>query len=601
MLIENVNTLNPLRHDYARYEHTSPMDIPPPLTLGGHQVVQAADNILSATADHDIKLIALVAALNPDIVADKSLAFMNMDGEVLVASDPETHSLWHRETEQLLNRGTQQVAMVKINNNKYDASVDGKFIPFEGDEALYKAILTAVNQSGSDIVTDQQGKNLRLKLATLMKQGADDLGQYWQSDTWISDSSSSPDFIIDMPSESESQRSRLTRDFLLNTSLQSDNRSESSGDLSPSSDTIIGMPSTSRYQRMGHSRSGSEDWVSFSHRHLTNAGLALARNAVSVGVTTALREGVRRGVLPLCSLPVLMSMAVAAIVLPVLLQLTGIIRDYRAGTYTWQSMSARIGCIGLVAGSTAALIARGEFSEAACALIAAVFVYVPVRDLAQYCLQLQDNNPAGINSRATFLSAFAYGVNQIIVDLAMDRFTEALEPSTGSLWANMLARSMANTAGETVDELTYRGITAWREDNPEVAFTLGLRPGEERTSQTATGHLLNTVAARASLFSAVFAGAFAATNIPAFVVVGIILGIGYALFFYCHAQITSEPNITEVPPRPGLSSSDMPLSTFENTSENFSEYDSNYDSNYDSESVRDMFFWSGLQFHPHFQ
>ncbi|MBE5254236.1 hypothetical protein [Mixta mediterraneensis] len=224
--------------------------------------------------------------------------------------------------------------------------------------------------------------------------------------------------------------------------------------------------------------------------------------------------------------------------MPVVLQLAAIAQDINKGIQTPESLRSRLANIALVVGTGTALAATGGLSVATNALIAAVFVYVPVRDLSQYFLQLQDNNKGPLNIKATVFSATAYAGNQFAVDQGMDMLSDALEPAMGKLAANIVGRALVNIGGETLDELTSRGANAYVSNNPELKIDIDFRPKDEITRKTILDQLCNTLASRASLFSASFSGAYSTPvqGILNSMVVGGILGAGYTPFVYSHAQ-----------------------------------------------------------------
>lgn len=332
---------------------------------------------------------------------------------------------------------------------------------------------------------------MRLSLADVIQQNSNVLGQRWgREETEIV--GNSPQTIIDMPFEYENTISN------------------------GNADTI-----------------NSNHFPSLFHRHIKNIALVITRNLVSVGGPTVAREYVRHAVLPALFENIPQAARVST---------GGIARDIHAGTQTPESLSARLANIALVAGSGAALAATGGLPAAANALIAAVFVYVPLRDLSQYFLQLEDNNGGNIHFGATALSAAAYTGNQFAVDQGMEMLTNRLEPVMGTLAANMLGRAIINIGGETLDELTNRGLHTYSSGNPGLELNLGLRSRDDRTHETALNQIFNTLAGRASLFSAAYSGAFAAPvqGLINSMVVGATLGAGYIPFVYGHTQRAAE-------------------------------------------------------------
>ncbi|MFS2225841.1 hypothetical protein [Pantoea sp. B65] len=277
-------------------------------------------------------------------------------------------------------------------------------------------------------------------------------------------------------------------------------------------------------------------------RHGENIALVIGRNLLSVGIPTALREYVAKNVLPvlLKNTPASTSVTLGAIAIamPIALQLAGIARDFRAGNQTPASLSARLANIVLITGASSALVASGGVALAANALIAAVFIYVPFRDATQYFLQLSDNNQPELNLQVCGKSALVYSGNQILVSEGMTMLAQALEPLLGSALANMLGKAIINTIGESADELTYRGLNAQAQNNPAVSLNLRLRPREEIDYQTAGDQLLNTIAARASLFGSAYSAVNAVPFADIFksMMIGVALGAGYIPFFYSHPQ-----------------------------------------------------------------
>ncbi|MBF1994036.1 hypothetical protein HW114_00050 [Serratia symbiotica] len=348
--------------------------------------------------------------------------------------------------------------------------------------------------------------------------------------------------VIQMTEDNESSTSNekaTSASKPLHTVIQmtEDNESSTSNEKATSASkplhTVIQMTED-------NDRDEQECWSAYIHRHGKNTGLALKRNIVSVGLPTAVREYVRRSVLPVLfdKLPQAAPVSLGAIALatPIALQLIGLARDIHAGTITQKSLSSRLTNIALALGTGTALVATGGLSVAVNSLIAAVFSYVPLRDLSQYFLQLQDNNQGGFRFEPTSKSAAAYMVNQMTVDQGMNMLVHTLTPIIGELAANMLGRALINIAGETVDELTNRGFHATSYNNPELNFDLRFRPGNERTLKTAYNQLFDTLAGRATLFSSSTAGCFAAQkgDFRDSMVVGTILAIGYIPFIYTH-------------------------------------------------------------------
>lgn len=450
---------------------------------------------MSATIP-DIKLIGLAAA----IVLNHPLVFEDTQGAFLTGCDPQTGLSGLEETQISENCGGTIAFIQMDDKGQYFAKVDGTPILLEGEEKFYKALLTAVKQCGSDIVTEEEARTLRLAISDFVQRNADMLALKWPGE--MPRSGDKPEHtVIDMPVFDE----------------------DITSDANPNA------------KEMGA-------WRTFLQRHIWNVETVVTRNLISVGVPTTAREYARRSVLPALfeNLPMAARTTAGGVAaaLPIVLQLAGVVRDIRAGTQTPESLRARIANIMLVAGTGAALTATGGLSAAANALIAAIFVYVPLRDFSQYFLLLQDNNDSSAKLGPTALSAAAYTGNQIAVDQGMEMLASALEPSMGALTANMVGRALINIGGETLDELTYRGLHAYSSSNPGLEFDLRFRARDKMTRETALDQVLNTLTGRASLFGAAFSGAYAAPiqGLLNSMVVGAILGAGYVPFIYGHAQ-----------------------------------------------------------------
>lgn len=289
----------------------------------------------------------------------------------------------------------------------------------------------------------------------------------------------------------------------------------------------------------------------FLQRHAKNMGLTIGRNLVSVAIPTAMREYVRRAVLPALfkNTPRYLAPTIGGITagLPVALQLFAIARDVYRGTQTAETLRARVANILLVMATGSALVASGGLSAAANALIAAVFVYVPFRDLAQYFVMLKDNNKSEFHFAPSWKSAASYAVNQLAVDQGMDILSNALTPLMGPVAANMLGRAIMNTAGETCDEFTCRGFMAQQQQNPGLKMSLNVRTTKQVSLESALDQIANTLTSRACIFSASFSTGYAMpfSGVLNSALVGATMGCGYVPFIYAHAQ-QSAKNQTQI-------------------------------------------------------
>lgn len=149
-------------------------------TESGQRVADIAARLRASclVAPEDIALISLAAAVHPDALNGRALVWIDAGEAPLMAVEPGTSRLWHADPPLLLN-SARPSAVIRCAAGKYSARVAGRFIPIEGEEALYKALLTAVHEYGADLVTNQAGKALRIALAELMLTQADALGRLW--------------------------------------------------------------------------------------------------------------------------------------------------------------------------------------------------------------------------------------------------------------------------------------------------------------------------------------------------------------------------------------------------------------------------------------
>ncbi|CAN2529903.1 hypothetical protein [Burkholderia pseudomallei] len=314
---------------------------------------------------------------------------------------------------------------------------------------------------------------------------------------------------------------------------------------------------------------------------MRNVGAVAARNLVSVLPQTAAREAVRAYLTPaLAAAPAGVATAAGAVAAaaPIVQNFVGLVRDLHNGTSSRSSIISRTAMIATTGSFLAASAATGTLAAAAPALVAANAVYTPFRDLAQYYVQLKDNNQQPANMKSIVGSAVAYGVNQGFVSEAMDqvagaargrfeaeanvRFdvttegttqlgTAALEthtnpsaslgvklPSGGYVGARLAGFAAANFAGETLDELTLRGATALQQGNlSNLQISVGVRPQSERTWSAVADQAFTTNAARSTLFANAYMGAYLDSSLSGAAsdaVVGSILGGLYTAFIKVH-------------------------------------------------------------------
>lgn len=314
---------------------------------------------------------------------------------------------------------------------------------------------------------------------------------------------------------------------------------------------------------------------------MRNVGAVAARNLVSVLPQTAAREAVRAYLTPaLAAAPAGVATAAGAVAAaaPIVQNFVGLVRDIQNGTSSRTRVISRTAMMVTTGGFLAASAATGTLAAAAPALVAANAIYTPLRDLVQYNVQLKDNNQQPANMKRVLGSAAAYGVNQGLVNEAMDRVagaargrfeaetsvrsgvttdgtpqvsTAALEthtnpsasvgvdvPSSGYVLARSAGFAAANFAGETLDELTLRGATALQQGNlSNLQISVGWRPQDERTWSAVADQAFTTNAARSTLFANAYMGAYAIPSPPGAAsdaVVGSILGGLYTAFIKVH-------------------------------------------------------------------
>jgi hypothetical protein len=348
-----------------------------------------------------------------------------------------------------------------------------------------------------------------------------------------------------------------------------------------------------------------ESWSQWGRRHGANAALSLFRNTVSVGVPTFCRETLRRTLFSQMAQASTAVGAAGAVVgggaLPIGLQAYGLWRDNHNGTQTRLSVVSRVAQIMATGSIITALAATGgapALAAAAPALMAANFVYTPMRDAVQYFLRLGDNNNSSserpMSLGATAISATAYGLNQTGVSYGMDELSSVLTPqinpggatqgltqqpptdattsSSGLLttshaltpesletWNESLAkglgngvgRGLFNVAGETVDDLVSRYTQAslnGTKDGKPLEFTLDIRPVNERTWTSFADQVTDAHASRSNLFASALSAAYLADSQGASehavnAVVGGVLGALYPTFVMSGAR----PNSNDLP------------------------------------------------------
>lgn len=346
-----------------------------------------------------------------------------------------------------------------------------------------------------------------------------------------------------------SQLSTLSQLSLVHSS--SDSVSEASTPASPSPVPLLLSSvdfSSEIAQESEESKevSNAESLKQRGERYASNMGAVLLRNTLSVAVGTGIREYVRRGALsdtfanlPRSSLALISSIVIAT---PLVLQLSGLARDYCNGGLNGSVFMGRLSSLLFVAVTGMCLWHSNNFEHAAILLVAGL-AYVLLRDLAQFIFTLRDNNGDQLSLAAVTASGILYSGNQTAVDIGMDVVSNALSGSMSGLMANIVGRSAVNLVGEFGDEFCYRGINAFRKKNPALSVKLAIRNKEDFTRQAIMDCALNTISSRASIIVSAYAAACALPfgGYAASAIVGSTMGCAYAGFAYAHNQNRKNP------------------------------------------------------------
>lgn len=238
-----------------------------------------------------------------------------------------------------------------------------------------------------------------------------------------------------------------------------------------------------------------------------NLGVPLARNIISVGIPTAIREAIRRGPLAMLSTAspyATFGLGIGACTLPIVTEIIGLARDQRNGNQTPLALLSRVLLIMAVGSTCVTAIAMGTLTTAAPALIAANVFYTPLRDVAQYFIQVGGGYENGTSQGATALSAAAYFINQLAVNFGMDAVVAALQPALSAIVSNIIGRSVLNVVGETADDIVSRYLNAIATSRTTPTFTLGLRSRQDINRTTAYDQIFNINSSRSSLFATLF-------------------------------------------------------------------------------------------------
>ncbi|WP_233252229.1 hypothetical protein [Limnohabitans sp. 2KL-17] len=282
----------------------------------------------------------------------------------------------------------------------------------------------------------------------------------------------------------------INNQFLSNTQ-QSSSTASTTGTNGAGSFTSINTSELDRHienaQSIANVPRNDESWSQSLSRHGTNLALSATKNVASVAVPTFLREFSRRTMFQQMAQASTAAGVAGAVVtggvLPIGLQIAGLVRDNQNKTQTMLSVGSRVAQIMVTGGTLVALAATGgapALAAAAPALMGANLVYTPLRDAVQYNLRLKDNtnstNERPMSTGATLISAGAYVPNQIGVGYAMDRLSDALTPSTtagGNSSTALSTSEQPSTAFSTSEQPSTAFSTS---EQPSTAFSTSEQP-----------------------------------------------------------------------------------------------------------------------------
>lgn len=187
-------------------------------------------------------------------------------------------------------------------------------------------------------------------------------------------------------------------------------------------------------------------------RTALNFGHTTVRSLGSVGLTTLARQAVGRAIdLALASGTSELTrtlIGAGAMGLPILGQMALLWRDHRQQEATPYSRLTRMVLTGLCLGTCGLAVATGTLTNPGLRL-AEVVLYPLLRDAVQARFPMISDPDSGPTKRSLAVAGGAYAVNQLGVSRAFAAAPDAT--ATGLLMPGLLARSLANAAGESVD------------------------------------------------------------------------------------------------------------------------------------------------------
>lgn len=187
-------------------------------------------------------------------------------------------------------------------------------------------------------------------------------------------------------------------------------------------------------------------------RTALNLGHTTVRSLGSVGLTTVARQAVGRAIdLALASGTSELTrtlIGAGAMGLPILGQMALLWRDHRQQEATPYSLLTRVVLTGLCLGTCGLAVATGTLTNPGLRL-AEVVLYPLLRDAVQARFPMLSEPDSGPTKRSLAAAGGAYAVNQLGVSRVFAAAPDAT--ASGLLIPGLLARSLANAAGESVD------------------------------------------------------------------------------------------------------------------------------------------------------
>lgn len=237
-------------------------------------------------------------------------------------------------------------------------------------------------------------------------------------------------------------------------------------------------------------------------RTALNFGHTTLRSLGSVGLTTLIRQAVGRAIdLALVSGTSELTrtlIGAGAMGLPVLGQVALLWRDEQQKDATPYSRATRAVLMGLALGACGAAVATGTLTNPGLRL-AETIVYPLLRDAVQARFPMLSEPDSGPTRRSLAAAGTAYAVNQLGVSRAFAAAPDAT--ASGLLAPGLLARSLANAAGESVDLMSLLYANHFSRHGTSTIPRLRIGQGDLGSSLRTRLHW-DTMAARGCFVSA---------------------------------------------------------------------------------------------------